>query len=283
MCRPGPPGQTHLHRSFEQRDSMLEQRQILGMRVDATSYGEAVDRILHWGRSGEPQSRYVCVANVHMVMSSYDDHRFRTIVNNADLVTPDGMPLVWALRLMGVSDATRVCGPDLVPAICKEAARRGISVGFYGGSSEVLERMIATLRRRWPSLLIKYGWSPPFRPLTPAEESLVVEQITGSGVEILFVGLGCPKQERWMADHRETLRVVMVGVGAAFDFLAGTKRQAPRFVQRAGLEWCFRLATEPRRLWHRYLYHNPRFVALLARQVFLQRRRRQVRGGGVPQ
>jgi N-acetylglucosaminyldiphosphoundecaprenol N-acetyl-beta-D-mannosaminyltransferase len=259
---------------------MLKQRQILGMRVDATSYADAVDRILDWATSSDPQSRYVCVATVHMVMESYDDHRFRTIVNHADLVTPDGMPLVWALRLLGVPDSTRVYGPDLVPALCEEAARRGISVGFYGGSSEVLERMIATVRRRWPSLSIGYRWSPPFRPLTPAEESLVVEQITGSGVEVLFVGLGCPKQERWMADHRDKLRLVMVGVGAAFDFLAGAKRQAPRFLQQAGLEWCFRLATEPRRLWHRYLYHNPRFIALLARQLFIQRRQGGRRPGG---
>jgi N-acetylglucosaminyldiphosphoundecaprenol N-acetyl-beta-D-mannosaminyltransferase len=245
---------------------MLEHRRILGMRVDATSYADAVTRIIDWTREDPPQSRYVCVATVHMVMEAHDDHGFQSIVNGADLVTPDGMPLVWGLRLLGVPRSTRVYGPDLLPALCQEAARQGIPVGFHGGTTEVLEGMTAELRRRWPSLTIGYGWSPPFRPLTVAEEGECVSRILASGVRILFVGLGCPKQERWMAEHRESMKLVMVGVGAAFDFLAGAKRQAPRLLQRAGLEWCFRLATEPRRLWRRYLYHNPRYLALFARQ-----------------
>jgi N-acetylglucosaminyldiphosphoundecaprenol N-acetyl-beta-D-mannosaminyltransferase len=235
------------------------------MRVDATAYDDAVSRILEWG--GERRGRYICVATVHMVMEGYDDRNFQRIVNEADLVTPDGMPLVWALRLLGVAGATRVYGPDLLPAVCQEAAERGVPVGFYGGTPEVLQRMVAEVRRRWPSLPIGYTWSPPFRRLTPDEDAEVVARINESGVRLLFVGLGCPKQERWMAEHRGRSTVVMVGVGAAFDFLAGTKQQAPRFLQRIGLEWFFRLATEPSRLWRRYLYHNPRYLGLFARQL----------------
>jgi N-acetylglucosaminyldiphosphoundecaprenol N-acetyl-beta-D-mannosaminyltransferase len=248
---------------------MLEHRCILGMRVDATAYDDAVSRILEWG--GERRGRYICVATVHMVMEGYDDRNFQRIVNEADLVTPDGMPLVWGLRLLGVASATRVYGPDLLPAVCQEAAERSVPVGFYGGTPEVLERMVAEVRRRWPSLPIGYTSSPPFRRLTPDEDAEVVARINESGVRLLFVGLGCPKQERWMAEHRGRAAVVMVGVGAAFDFLAGAKQQAPRFLQRAGLEWLFRLATEPARLWRRYLYHNPRYLGLFARQLVADR------------
>ncbi len=245
---------------------MLRHRYILGMRVDATSYDDATERILGWAAESAG-SRYVCVATVHMVMEAHDDPDFQGIVNRADLVTPDGMPLVWALRRLGVPEAQRVYGPDLLPAVCRRAAERGIPVGFYGGTPQVLERMVETLQRRWPALHVGYRWSPPFRPLTPEEEATVVAGICAAGVPVLFVGLGCPKQERWMATHRDRLPLVMVGVGAAFDFLAGAKRQAPRWLQQYGLEWCFRLATEPRRLWRRYLYHNPRFLGLMARQL----------------
>jgi N-acetylglucosaminyldiphosphoundecaprenol N-acetyl-beta-D-mannosaminyltransferase len=257
---------------------MLEQRRILGMRVDATAYADAVNRTLRW--SGEGRGRYVCVATVHMVMEGHDDRNFQRIVNDADLVTPDGMPLVWALRLLGVSTASRVYGPDLLPAVCQEAEKQRVAVGFYGGSPEVLERMMAEIRRRWPSLPIAFSWSPPFRPLTPEEDAEVVARINQSGARLLFVGLGCPKQERWMAEHRARSPVVMVGVGAAFDFLAGAKHQAPRFLQRAGLEWLFRLVTEPARLWRRYLYHNPRYLGLFVRQLVSDRLRRSTTPDG---
>jgi N-acetylglucosaminyldiphosphoundecaprenol N-acetyl-beta-D-mannosaminyltransferase len=247
------------------------------MKVDLTSYSEAVDQVLRWSEEG--RGRYVCVATVHMVMEAYDDPEFQRIVNAADLVTPDGVPLVWALRLLGARGATRVYGPDLTPAVCAEAARRQVPVGFYGGTPNVLARMTAELRRRWSSLPIAYHCSPPFRPLSPEEDEEVISGIRASGVRVLFVGLGCPRQERWMAAHRERLGLVMLGVGAAFDFLAGTKRQAPQLLQRAGLEWSFRLATEPRRLWRRYLYHNPRYLGLFARQLINYQFRRAGREG----
>lgn len=251
------------------RARVLEHRYILGMRVDATSYGDAVDRILDWAREASP--RYVCVSTVHMVMEAHDDREFQRVVNDADLVTPDGMPLVWALRRLGVPGASRVYGPDLTPLLCEAAAQRGTRVGFYGGTPEVLRRMVSALQTRLPSLDVGYCWSPPFRPLTPEEEEGVVLAIRTSGIRVLFVGLGCPKQERWMAAHRESLPSVMVGVGAAFDFLAGSKRQAPRALQRAGLEWAFRLVHEPRRLWRRYAVHNPRFMALFVQQLIRER------------
>lgn len=240
------------------------------MRVDPTSYAEATAKVLSWAQAGE--SRYVCVANVHMVMEAHDDPHFRALVNAADLVTPDGMPLVWILKRKGFPRQERVYGPELTLRVAEEAARRGVPVGFYGGHPEALEALVRNLKARFPGLQVAYAYSPPFRPLTPEEDREVVEAINASGARILFVGLGCPKQERWMAEHKGKIRAVMLGVGAAFDLHAGRVRQAPRWMQRAGLEWLFRLLMEPRRLWRRYLKHNPRFM-LLALQELLQLRR----------
>jgi len=248
----------------------VEARRILGMRVDATSYAHASHEILRWARQGE--SRYVCVATVNNVIEAYDDPGYQAVIEAADLVTPDGMPLVWGLRLLGVAGATRVYGPDLTPVVCQLATEQGVPVGFYGGAEDVLGTLTARLERRFPRLQVVYRSSPPFRPLTPEEERQTVEGLHRSGARILFVGLGAPKQERWMAGHRGQVDAVMLGVGAAFDFLAGRKRQAPRLVQRLGLEWLFRLAHEPRRLWRRYLYRNPRFIALFAAQLLRERR-----------
>jgi N-acetylglucosaminyldiphosphoundecaprenol N-acetyl-beta-D-mannosaminyltransferase len=243
----------------------LEHRSILSMRVDATSYADAIERTLRWARAGE--SRTVGIATVNNVMESHDDRGFLDVMNDCDLVTPDGTPLVWGLKLLGVPDATRVYGPGLTPRLLARAASEGVPVGFYGGSPEVIEALGNVASRRWPDLRIAYAYSPPFRPLDEAEDEEIVGSIVESGARLLFVGLGCPKQERWRHEHRDRLPLVQLGVGAAFDFVAGTKRQAPAFMQRAGLEWLFRLATEPRRLWRRYLRHNPWFGALLGAQV----------------
>jgi N-acetylglucosaminyldiphosphoundecaprenol N-acetyl-beta-D-mannosaminyltransferase len=243
---------------------------ILGMRVDPTSYEEATEKVLAWAAAGE--SRYVCVANVHMVMEAHDDPSFRALVNAADLVTPDGMPLVWMLRKLGYPHQKRVYGSELTSRVCAEAARRGVPVGFYGGHPEALEALVRNLSARFPGLRVVYAYSPPFRPLTPEEDERVTEEINASGARILFVGLGCPKQEWWMAEHKGRVRAVMLGVGAAFDFHAGRVRQAPVWMQRAGLEWLFRLVQEPRRLWRRYLKHNPRFLLLAFLQLTGMRR-----------
>lgn len=239
---------------------------ILGMRVDPTGYEEAVEKVAAWAREGE--SRYVCVANVHMVMEAHDDPTFRALVNAADLVTPDGMPLVWTLRRKGYARQERVYGPELTLRVCERAAREGLPVGFYGGHPSALEALVESLKARFPGLQVAYAYSPPFRPLTPEEDERVVQAINASGARILFVGLGCPKQERWMADHKGRVRAVMLGVGAAFDLHAGRVRQAPPWMQRLGLEWFFRLLQEPGRLWKRYLKHNPRFLWLVARELW---------------
>lgn len=247
-------------------------RSILGMRVDATSYVAATSLILRWAAGRE--SRAVAVATVNNVMEGYDDLSYRDVMNAADLVTPDGMPLVWGLRRLGVGSATRVYGPDLMPVVLEAAERAAVEVGFYGSAPEVLEALVSRVRSKHPALKIVYAVSPSFGDATAEDEADAVRAINASGCRILFVGLGCPKQERWIVDHRGRVDAVMLGVGAAFDFLAGTKRQAPDLVQRIGLEWLFRLATEPRRLWRRYLRHNPRFVVLFGAQLLRHR------GGG---
>lgn len=255
-------------RSLESRSP--ESRRILGMRVHATSYPDAVQRIAAWARARE--SRYVCEAPVHMVMESYDSAEYRAVINGADLVTPGGMPIVWMMRLLGVRRQPRVYGPAMMLLVCEYAALHGLRVGFYGGTEKSLTGLVAEMKRRYPGIHIVYAFSPPFRPLTNEEDAKVRTEIENSGAQILFVGLGCPKQERWMAEHRATddrpgVRAVMMGVGAAFDFISGEKRQAPLWMQSIGTEWLFRLCTEPRRLWFRYFWHNPRFVALAMLQL----------------
>jgi len=240
-------------------------RYVLGMRVDATSYRETAEAIAELVSAGEGGA--VCVATVHMVMEAFDDPAFQRIVNAAERVTPDGVPLVWALRWLGVPGAERVYGPSLLPTVCELARERGLSVGFYGASAEVVDELVRRTWRRFPGLEVSFAWAPPHRALDAEEDRKVVDGIAASGTDILFVGLGCPKQERWIADHRSSLDCVMVGVGAAFDFHAGRKPQAPEWMQGAGLEWLFRLGCEPRRLWRRYLYNNPRFLFHFMRQL----------------
>ncbi|HXQ35808.1 MAG TPA: WecB/TagA/CpsF family glycosyltransferase [Anaerolineales bacterium] len=212
--------------------------------------------------SAGQQSCYVCVANVHMLMEAIDSTEYRQIVNSADLVTADGMPLVWMMRLKGQRDQPRVYGPTLMLHVLEVAAREGISVGFYGGAPETLEALVRRMQSRYVGLNVAFSCSPPFRAISQEEDRAIVEQINQSGARILFVGLGCPKQEIWMSEHRGKVSTVMLGVGAAFDFHSGLKPQAPDWLQSMGLEWLFRLFTEPRRLWKRYLYYNPRFVLL---------------------
>jgi len=211
---------------------------IIGMKVDPTSYTHAADLIVRWAR--DCSSKYVCIAKVNNVMESYDPADFRGVMDQADLVTPDGMPLVWGLRLLGHTAAT-------------------------------LSLLQVYTRKRFPALQVAYAYSPPFRPLTPEEDEQVVEDINRSGARILFIGLNTPKQDFWMAAHKGRVRALMAGVGATFDVLAGPKSQAPRWMMRIGMECFFRLVTEPRRLWKRYLKHNPRFVVLFAAQLIRER------------
>jgi len=201
-------------------------------------------------------------------MQSQVDPSLRDIHNQAGLVTPDGMPLVWLSRLRGHHHVQRVYGPDLMLACCEASIRNGYRHFFYGGGPGVAERLAKRLGQRFDGLQVVGTWTPPFRDLTTAEEEALIDRIASSKPDIVWVGLSTPKQERWMARYIGRLpAAVLIGVGAAFDMHAGITRQAPRWMQRSGLEWLFRLATEPRRLWRRYLTNNPRFVWRLFLQL----------------
>jgi N-acetylglucosaminyldiphosphoundecaprenol N-acetyl-beta-D-mannosaminyltransferase len=241
-------------------------RPILGVHLAVSNYEDVVQKSLCWAR--ERQSRALVFCTVHMVMEAVDNPAFMSLLNRADMINADGMPLAWAMRSLGEKNAQRVCGPDTTAAVLAAAEKSGLSVGFYGGSPAALKALVAAVRAQYPRLKIAFFESPPFRALTPEEDAAVVERMASSGLQLLFVGLGCPKQEFWVMEHIGKVQAVMFAVGAAFDFIAGSKRRAPRWMQRCGLEWVFRLASEPRRLAMRYLKHNPRFVIQFLRQLF---------------
>jgi N-acetylglucosaminyldiphosphoundecaprenol N-acetyl-beta-D-mannosaminyltransferase len=239
---------------------------VLGVGVSAIDPGMALAAIEGWIQRRDPH--YVTITGVHGVMESQSDPEVRAIHNRAGLVTPDGMPLVWASRLAGQRHVRRVYGPDLMLAACRRSLETGWRHFLYGGAEGVPELLATRLADRFPGLEITGAFAPPFRPLTDAEDEEIVQRINAARPDIVWVGLSTPKQERWMASHLRRLEApVMVGVGAAFDFHAGLKRQAPRWIQGTGLEWLFRLITEPRRLWRRYLRNNPVFLASVALQA----------------
>ncbi len=215
-------------------------------------------------------------AAVHLVMVAQEDAEVRRAVLDATLVVPDGQPLVWALRALGHRTATRVYGPDLMERYCEHAAQTGTTGFLYGGRNEAaLVKLAVNLRTRFPGLDLVGAHSPPFREPTAEEDERVAERIDASGAQVVWVGIGQPRQEQWMARMRPRLAAPMlIAVGAAFDFHAGLVPQAPAWMGRHGLEWTYRLAREPRRLWRRYARYNPRFVAAFARQYAAQRRHR---------
>jgi N-acetylglucosaminyldiphosphoundecaprenol N-acetyl-beta-D-mannosaminyltransferase len=234
----------------------------VSLDLAVTTLERATDQVLAW--SADRVGRYVCAANVHMVMEAFDSRGFRDVIDRAALVVPDGAPLVWTLRLFGEHDARRVFGPDLTVSVLDRAAADGTPVAFYGGTDASLQRLVETVHLRWPALRVAASIAPPFRELTPDEDRAYTEQLANSGARILLVGIGCPKQEFWMAAHADRIACVMLGVGQAFDLLSGLTRGAPRWMHHAGLGWLYRLIHEPRRLWKRYALHNPRFVGLVA-------------------
>ncbi len=243
---------------------MFDQVDILGVRVSCIDPPQALaffdDAIASGART------YVCITGVHGVMESRRDPDLAAIHRAAGLVTPDGMPMVWAGRVAGSATIRRVYGPDLVELVAAEAPARGWRSFFYGGQDGVPERLAATLEAANPGLAVAGTFSPPFRPLDDGDRAEHARIINASGADIVWVGLSTPKQERWMAAMRPLLDApVLVGVGAAFDIVSGLVPQAPRWVQRSGFEWLFRLGTEPRRLWRRYLSNNPRFVVAICR------------------
>jgi N-acetylglucosaminyldiphosphoundecaprenol N-acetyl-beta-D-mannosaminyltransferase len=248
--------------------------EVLGTRLALIDYEGALDWIDATVEAG--QSGYVCVAATHTVVASRDDSELRAAVIGANLTVPDGQPLVWALNLLGHPLSDRVYGPDLMDKACARAVRSGRRMYLYGGRNEgALVQLTRNLRLRHPGLQIVGGYVPPFRQLTSQEDEAVTADIRRSRADIVWVGIGVPKQEKWMARMSDRLNgCVLVGVGAAFDFHAGLVPQAPPTLQRLGLEWAFRLAQEPRRLWRRYLRYNPRFVAGFVRQLARERLRR---------
>ncbi len=237
---------------------------VLGVGVSATNLQQVLEVIGR--RISDGDRSYVCVAAAHSIMDCQGDERVRQAFNMSDLTTPDGMSLVWFLRLKGHRQVSRVYGPELLLAACERSLERGWSHYFYGGAPGVPEALATRLQRRFPGLKVAGTHSPPFRPLTPEEDEAEVRRINCTRPDILWVGIGSPRQERWMADHLGRVQApVMIGVGVAFDFLSGRKPQAPRWMRRAGLEWLFRLASEPGRLWPRYRQY-PRFLFFLILQ-----------------
>lgn len=232
---------------------------IMGVDISAITMADALATIEDWIAQGE--RNYVCITGVHGVIESQSDPQLRQIHQRAGLVTPDGMPLVWMARKLGHGRTERVYGPDLMLALTALSARKGYRQYYYGGAEGLADRLGERLARRFPGLDVAGTFCPPFRPLSPEEDEEIVSRINAAKPDILWVGLSTPKQEFWMDSHLGRLDVpVMIGVGAAFDFLAGTKRQAPRWMQRNGLEWLFRLISEPRRLWRRYGTIVPKFM-----------------------
>lgn len=238
---------------------------VLSAPIDVLTWDDALTRVARW--SVMRQSCYVCICNAHSVVTAGQDPAFGTVVAQADMATPDGAPVAWLMRKLGFASQQRINGPDLMWKYCAEAAERDESIYLYGGAPETLTILQAKLAVAFPKLRVAGTYSPPFRPLTAAEDAAVVVRINASGAGTVWVSLGCPKQEFWMAAHRGRINAVMVGVGAAFDYHAGTIQRAPLWMQNAGLEWLHRLVSEPRRLWKRYLVTNTMFIAGAIKQI----------------
>jgi N-acetylglucosaminyldiphosphoundecaprenol N-acetyl-beta-D-mannosaminyltransferase len=250
---------------------------VLGIPLALTDYGEMLDWID--GMVGSGRRGYLCACNVHTVMVSREDEMLRASLMGSSFNVPDGQPLVWAINALGHSLTSRVYGPELMSRACEQATARGHRFYLYGGRNQgALVQLALNLRQRHEGVKIVGGYSPPHRPLTQEERAAVADEINRSGADVVWVGIGVPKQEKWMAEMRPMLQVpVLIGVGAAFDFHAGLVPQAPNWIQQSGLEWAYRLAHEPRRLWKRYLRYNPMFVGAFARQLSEERRSGELR------
>lgn len=238
---------------------------VLGVPIANVDYADVVARISDWRGMGR-RHRYICICPVHSIVTAQSDREHRSALLGADLNTADGMPVVWAQKLLGHRQATRVYGPDLMLEVLTRAHAEGWRVGFYGSTPEVLETLLARLRARYPKLRIGCAISPPFGRLSEQQDREYSDRMRAANLDVLFVGLGCPRQEKWMAAHAH-IATTMLGVGAAFDFHAGTTPQCPGFLQRVGLEWLFRLISEPRRLFWRYARTNPEYLVRIAWQI----------------
>jgi N-acetylglucosaminyldiphosphoundecaprenol N-acetyl-beta-D-mannosaminyltransferase len=250
-------------------EQLPPKQSVIGFPVTAVPFDQQIELILKW--ANRRLSRMVCVANVHMLMEAHRNPEFATVLSHADLVTPDGMPLVWLMNLLGVWRQNRVAGMDILLSLCRQVSERKISVFFVGSERETLDRMKVRLLQEFPYLHI-VGMEPlPFRPLNPEEDVDMIEKINRSGAGIVFVSLGCPKQEIWMNAHQGKIKTVMIGLGGVFPVYAGLHKWAPRWVRNLGLEWLYRLLQEPRRLWRRYYQTIPPFIYLALKQLFTVR------------
>jgi N-acetylglucosaminyldiphosphoundecaprenol N-acetyl-beta-D-mannosaminyltransferase len=245
--------------------------QVLGAFIDAISWDDTLRQITAWG--AERKSRYVCVCNVHSVVTSTVDQELKAAVNLADMATPDGAPIAWALRRFGFPLQERISGPDLMWRYLAEAERLDQSVFFYGSTQATLASLLESTARQFPRLRVVGTHAPPYRKLSVSEDIAELGIINDAGANVLFVGLGCPKQEKWMAMRRGCVNALMIGVGAAFDYHSGTITRAPLWMQRAGFEWLHRLCTEPRRLYRRYFITNTLFMVGIARQLIASKRK----------
>ncbi|MEI8168699.1 MAG: WecB/TagA/CpsF family glycosyltransferase [Rhodoferax sp.] len=242
---------------------------VLGAFIDTLSWDETTAKIVSWGSAHE--SRYVCACNVHSVVTTTTDPEFKAAVNFSDMSLPDGAPIAWACRRLGFPTQERINGPDLMWRYLREAERLGQSVYFYGSTEYILNKLRSSLKVSFPDLVVVGMRSPKFGVLSLSEDEADICSINDSGANVLFVGLGCPKQEKWMAAHRGRVQAVMIGVGAAFDFHSGSIHRAPRWMQQNGLEWIHRLYSEPRRLFKRYLSTNTKFMIGISRQLISMR------------
>jgi N-acetylglucosaminyldiphosphoundecaprenol N-acetyl-beta-D-mannosaminyltransferase len=243
----------------------MESKTVINIPVTALPYSEQINTIAKWATCN--LSKVVCIANVHMLVEAHSDRQFGSVLRHADLVTPDGMPLVWMLRFLGAVHQDRVAGVDVLEGLNRQAQENDIGVYFVGSQASILDKMRLKLESNYPALRIA-GMAPlPFRPLSHEEDQALIQSINQSGAGLVFVSLGCPKQEKWMAEHKEKVSAVMVGLGGAFPVYAGIHRRAPKFFQQAGLEWLYRLIQEPKRLWKRYATTIPVFLWLVAKQI----------------
>ena len=245
----------------------LQRVNVLSLKAHVTSIQEVVSLVESWALSD--QSHTICLSNVHMCMETFDNPVFKSVVNCADLVLPDGKPIFIGQRLLGCKNARQIRGVDLTIELCRLSHLKGYKIGFYGASQQTLDNLQYNLKKQFPNINIVFLESPPFRPLTSIEDKNYLNKINQKKLDFLFVGLGCPKQEIWMADHRQSLSCTILGVGAVFDFLSGNKPHAPKIMQKVGLEWFYRFCCEPRRLFLRYFIHNPRFVFYFFMHYFL--------------
>ena len=244
---------------------------VIGSPVTALTFDAQIKIILEWASSHA--SKIVCVANVHMLTEAYWHPELSDVLKNADLVTPDGMPVVWMMRLMGARTQNRVAGMDILLSLGQLAPLQNVGIFFLGSEATILEKIRTKLEHQFPELRIA-GMEPlPFRPLTPAEDDAIIQKIHASGASLVLVSLGCPKQEYWMNLHKGKIQAVMIGLGGVFPVFAGIHKRAPLWIREAGLEWLYRLIQEPRRLWSRYLKTNPPFIWLALRQLLTSKLR----------